>query len=150
MQVLMLKWLTVAFSLSVLSGFVSMMAASVGSQGADFRDLLILQTALLPIAVGITLCLLAVLIRRRGFKGALRTLRARLPGWLIFAVLAANSLVLVTELSLVLIYIHAGEARPWQQHVPAATVFSSSLAVAACYVSFRITDGAGRGPAASA
>jgi glucan phosphoethanolaminetransferase (alkaline phosphatase superfamily) len=140
MNVTLLKWLSVAFSAMLLSSLVSMMAAFVGSEGADLRDLVILQTILIPFAVSVVIWIFAALIRRHGYKAALRQFWNSLPGWLLFAVFAANSLVMIAELSFILIQHHTGDLRPWQEHVPAATALFSSIALASCYVAFRLSD----------
>jgi hypothetical protein len=51
MKSFLFKWLTIVFAVMLLSSFVSMMAAFVGSEGTDLRDLMILQTALIPLAI---------------------------------------------------------------------------------------------------
>lgn len=63
-----------------------------------------------------------------------------LPGWLLFVVLAANSLVLIAELSFLLLQYHTGNLRPWQEHVPAVSALTSSVALAFCYVGFNLSD----------
>ena len=132
------KWLTAIFAVMLASSLVSMMAAFVGSQGADFQDLLRLQAILVPVSIAIVVWCFALLIRQYGYEYGLRKFWRVLPGWLIFAVFVFNSLVLVAELSFILIQYHTATARPWQEHLPAATALSSSLALAACYVCFRI------------
>ena len=134
------KWLTAIFAVMLASSIVSMMAAFVGSRGADFQDLLKLQAVLVPISIAVLAWGFALLIRQYGYRYGMRKFWSVLPGWLVFAVLAVNSLVLVAELSFVLIQYHTGALRPWQEHLPAATALSSSLAFAACYVGFRINS----------
>lgn len=136
MNILVFKWLTVTFCIVLISSFVSMMAAFVGSEGEDLRDLLRLQIALVPFAIIVVLYCLSTLVRQYGYAGALQAFWQRLPGWLLFAVLAANSLVLIAELSILLLQYHTGNLRPWQEHVPAVSALTSSVALAFCYVSF--------------
>ncbi|MGH8168436.1 MAG: hypothetical protein ACREQ1_14440, partial [Woeseiaceae bacterium] len=62
MNVSLFKWLSVVFSAMLLSSFVSMMAAFVGSEGADLRDLVILQTILIPFTVVVVIWTFAALI----------------------------------------------------------------------------------------
>jgi hypothetical protein len=116
------------------------MAAFVGSEGTDLRDLMILQTALIPLAILAAIWCFGILVRRHGHTDAFRRFWGFLPGWLLFAVFAANSLVLIAELSFILFQHHTGDLRPWQEHVPAATALFGSIALAACYVSFRLAD----------
>ena len=71
MKVFLFKWLAVVFSVVLVSSFVSMMAAFVGSKESDLRDLIILQTILIPLAVAVVIWAFAVLIRRYGYKSAL-------------------------------------------------------------------------------
>lgn len=138
---ILFKWLTAGFAVTLASSLVSMMAAFVGSRGADFQDLLKLQAVLVPVSIMVVVGCFVLLIRRYGYKGALGRFWSALPGWLIFAVLAINSLVLVAELSFILIQYHTATLRPWQEHLPAATALCSSLALATCYVCFRIVSG---------
>lgn len=140
MKVFWFKWLTAVFAVVLMSSFVSMMASFIGSEGNDLRDLLILQTGLIPLAMIVAAWCLSLLVRRYGYPQALKVFWQRLPGWLLFAVLAANSLVLIAELSFFLLQHHTGSLRAWQEHVPAVTALSSSLALALCYVSFRLAD----------
>jgi hypothetical protein len=132
------KWLTAAFAVMLASSLVSMMAGFVGSQGADLQDLLKLQAALVPVSIAIVVWCFSLLARQFGYGNVLREFWRFLPGWLIFAVFAVNSLVLVAELSFFLIQYHTATVRPWQEHLPAATALCSSLALATCYVCFRI------------
>lgn len=136
----MFKWLTLIFAVALVSSFVSMMAAFVGSQGVDLKDLLVLQTVLVPLAIAVIVWCFSSLLRRHRFSEAFRKFWDRLPGWLVFAVVAANSLVLITELAFVLVQYHTGARAPWQEHLPAATAFFSSLAMATCYVNFRLAE----------
>lgn len=132
------KWLTAIFAVMMASSIVSMMAAFVGSQGADLQDLLKLQAVLVPVSIAVVVWCFVLLIRQYGYGNAFRKFWNVLPGWLVFAVFAVNSLVLVAELSFILIQYHTATLRPWQEHLPAATALCSSLALATCYVSFRI------------
>jgi glucan phosphoethanolaminetransferase (alkaline phosphatase superfamily) len=93
------KWLTAVFAVTLLSSIVSMMATFVGSQGVDLQDLLELQVVLTLIAVAVAISCFGLLIRRYGHRGAFERFWAYLPGWLLFALLAANSLVVIAELS---------------------------------------------------
>ena len=143
------KWLTAVFAVMLASSIVSIMAAFVGSEGADFQDLLKLQVLLVPLAVAVVTWCFGRLVRQHGYRNGLRTFWNALPGWLLFLVLAANSLVLIAELSFVLIQHHTGNLRPWQEHVPAAAAFCSSLAAASCFVSFQLADGGEAAPSGS-
>ena len=133
------KWLTAAFAVMLASSLVSMMAAFVGSHGVDLQDLLKLQAVLVPVSIAVVVWCFSLLVRQSGYGDAIRKFWRVLPGWLIFVVLAVNSLVLVAELSFVLIQYHTATLRPWQEHLPAATALFSSLALATCYVCFRIS-----------
>jgi len=145
-QVRLLKWLTLVFAAMLGSSFVSMMATFVGSRGSDLQDLMMLQAIVAPVAFVIVGWCCSILVRQYGYRNAFTKFWDYLPGWLLFAMLAANSLVLIAELSFLLIQHHTSNLRPWQEHVPAATAFSSSLAVITCYVTFRLS---GQGAKAS-
>jgi uncharacterized membrane protein len=132
------KWLTAVFATTLASSIVSMMAAFVGSEGADLQDLLKLQAAMVPISIAVVALCCGIVVRKYGYRSAFQKLRDHLPAWLLFITFAANSLVLIAELSFALIQHHTGSLRPWQEHLPAATAFSSSLALAACYACFRL------------
>lgn len=134
----MLKWLTIAFAVLLGSSLLSMMAVFSGSTGDDLRDLLSLQTAAIPVAVIATAWSYALIARRRRKAGTLRTLWAELPGWLVLAIAVMLSLVVVAELAFVLVGSYTGELRPWAEHVPVATAFTSALALAACYAALRL------------
>jgi|GEM_PF-2485049 len=142
MKASLLKWLTASFAVVLVSSIVSMMATFVGSEGGDLRDLLVLQLAVLPVSVLVIAWCVAGLVRRFGAADAARAFWRHLPGWLLFSVIMADALVLIAELSFVVLQFHTGEPRLWLEHIPAATAFWSSLALAACYVGFRLeTDG---------
>lgn len=140
MNIVVLKGLTVTFCAVLISSFISMMAAFVGSEGDDLRDLLILQIVLIPFAIVVVLFCLGALVRRYGLSGALRAFWQQLPGWLLFVVLAANSLVLIAELTFLLLQYLTGNLRPWQEHVPVVSALTSSVALAFCYVGFNLLD----------
>ena len=114
-----------------------MMGAFLGSQGGDLRDLMQIQLVLVPISIGVTLWLFLDLARLRGVRGAIRAL-AVVPGWLLFAVCAVNSVVLIAELSFVLIHYHTNEPAPWQEHLPAASAFFASIAFLLSYARYRL------------
>lgn len=140
MKSLLFKWLTVAFAIALLGSMVSMMAAFVGSQGDDLRQLLILQMVLVPFAVLVVLWCATGLLRRYGFRKSGSLFWKHLPGWLLFGVLAANSLVMIAELTFLLLQHYTGRLRPWQEHVPAIMALTSSIAVATCYVRWHMPE----------
>lgn len=116
-----------------------MMGAFLGSQGGDLRDLMQLQLGLVPISIGVTLWLFLGLSRRKGLRGAFRAF-AVVPGWLLFAVCAVNSVVLIAELSFFLIHYHTSEPAPWQEHLPAASAFFASIAFLVSYARYRLAN----------
>ena len=128
------KWLTIVFAGVLLSSMVSMVGAFFGWLGSDLRDLLLLQLLTIPVAIAATIGCFAVLARRYGARNTPAVFWARLPGWLVFIVTLALSLVLIAELSFILVQRHTGDIRPWAEHLPAATAFFSSIALAASYV----------------
>ena len=139
------KWLTIAFAGILLSSMFSMIGAFFGWLGSDLRDLLLLQLFMIPLAIAASIAGFAVLARRYGARNTPGVFWARLPGWLVFIVTLALSLVLIAELSFILVQRHTGNIRPWAEHLPAATAFFSSIALAACYVVLR-PDERGGGP----
>lgn len=139
MRTFLLKWLTAVFAVMLVSSLVSMMAVFVGSEGEDLRDLMVLQAILIPLAAAAGVWCLGSLVLQYGCRNALRKFWDCLPGWLVFAVFAANSPVLIAELSFALLQHHTLEPTPWQERVPAATALSSSLALVSCYVRFRLS-----------
>lgn len=138
MQAFLLKWLTIAFAVLLGSSLLSMMAVFSGSSGDDLRDLLLLQAAAIPVAIGAAFMSFALVARRLGAAGAPRGLWAELPGWLVFVILVMLSLVVVAELAFVLVGYHTGELRPWREHIPVVTAFTSALALAGCYAALRL------------
>jgi hypothetical protein len=91
-----------------------------------------------PVSIAVVVWCFSLLIRKYGYGNAFRKFWSVLPGWLVFAVLAVNSLVMIAELSFILIQYHTASLQPWQEHLPAATTLCSSLALATCYVCYRI------------
>jgi len=146
MQARLFKWLALVSAVVLGSSFVSMMATFVGSQGADLRDLMVLQAILIPVALAVVVWCFSILVRHFGYRRVFSESWDRLPGWLLFSVLAANSLVLIAELSFLLIQHHTSILRPWQEHVPAAMAFSSSLALITCSVTSRLAGTSARTP----
>lgn len=138
MKASVLKWLTASFAVVLASSIVSMMASFVGSEGGDLRDLLVLQLAAIPFSVVVVLWCAGGLVRQFGAAEAPRVFWRHLPGWLLFAVIMADSLVLIAELSFIVLQFHLGNSRSWLEHIPAATAFWSSLALAVCYVGHRL------------
>jgi hypothetical protein len=51
------------------------------------------------------------------------------------------ALVVVAELAFVLVGWHTGEPRPWREHVPVATAFTSALALACCHAALHLEAG---------
>jgi hypothetical protein len=140
MKPFILKSLAVTFAAIVASAFVSMMGAFLGSQGGDLRDLLLVQAVLVPLSLGAVFFLLLLLVRQHGVRRAFLNLWDALPAWLVFAVCAVNSVVLIAELSFILVQYHTSESAPWQEHLPAATALFGSVAFLVCYASYRLTD----------
>jgi hypothetical protein len=140
------KWLTIVFAGVLLSSMFSMIGAFFGWLGSDLRDLLLLQLFMIPVAIAASIAGFAVLARRYGARNTLGVFWARLPGWLVFIVTLALSLVLIAELSFILVQRHTGDIRPWAEHLPAAAAFFSSIALAACYVVLRPGDRAAKRP----
>lgn len=138
MKPFILKYLAFTFAAIVVSAFVSMMGAFLGSQGGDLRDLLLVQAVLVPLSLGISLVLILGLVRQYGVRGTLVNLWNALPAWLVFAICAVNSVVLIAELSFILIQYHTSESAPWQEHLPAATAFFGSIAFLVCYAGYRL------------
>jgi hypothetical protein len=93
---------------------------------------------LLPIAlIAIGLYLRFAGRAERGV-GAVKKLWRHLPGWLVFVVLSAASLTLISELTHALIEYHAGVSRPWLEHVPAISAIVYATALAFGFASLRI------------
>ena len=97
-QVRLLKWLTLVFAAMLDSNFVSMMATFVGSQGSDLQDLMVPQVIVAPVAFVFVAWRFSILVRQCGYRNAFTKFWDCLPGWLLFAILAANSLVLIARL----------------------------------------------------
>lgn len=140
MKPFVLKSLAVTFAVIVVSSFVSMMGAFLGSQGGDLRDLLLVQTVLVPLSLAAALVLFMMLVRRYGTRSAFVEFWNAVPAWLVFAVCAVNSVVLIAELSFILIQYHTSESAPWQEHLPAATAFGGSIAFLVSYASYRLVN----------
>lgn len=110
-----------------------MMALFLGSRSQDLYALLLAQAILALVS-----CLVAVLVfagaaQRPGPTRAMRALWQNIPGWMVFVVLSANSLVLIAEMSLLLLNALLDENRPWFEHVPVVAALCSSVALALVY-----------------
>lgn len=138
MQTFLLKWLTIAFAVLLASSLLSMMAVFSGSTGSDLRDLLNLQAAAIPVAIVAFAWSSALVARGHGARAAARALWEGLPGWLLFVVVVMLSLVIVAEMAFVIVGSYTGEPRPWDEHVPVASAFTSALALVTCYVALRL------------
>lgn len=68
MRTLLFKWLTAILAVMLVSSFVSMMAAFVGSEGEDLRDLMVLQAILIPLAVAAGVWCLGSLVLQYGCR----------------------------------------------------------------------------------
>ncbi len=143
MHALLFKWLTIAFAAVLASSTVTMVAAFFGwLDNEDVRDLLFLQALMIPVSVVAAILGFIVLARRCHQREVFRTFWARLPGWLVLIVTIALSLVLIAELAFILLQRLTGNTRPWIEHMPAASAFFSSIALAACYVVLHLGEGA--------
>lgn len=143
MHAFIFKWLTIAFAAVLASSTVTMVAAFFGwLDNEEVRDLLLLQALMVPVALAAAILGFAVLARRCGQRDLFRTFWARLPGWLVLIVTLALSLVMIAELAFIVLQRHTGAMRPWIEHMPAASAFFSSIALAACYVVLHLGESA--------
>lgn len=141
MSSFLFKWLSITFAGALLSSMMTMVAAFFGWMGSDdVRDLLLLQALSVPAAIVAMILGFTVLARRGGYRNVFGTFWARLPGWLVFLVALALSLLMIAELSFILVQQLSGNIRPWVEHVPAAAGFFSSIALSVCYVAFRLEE----------
>lgn len=141
-MIAVLNWVTIGWAVLLLSSMVSMMAVFMGSGSSDLEGLLLLQLWLIPLQL---LALAAYLWRASSLSTGLSALWRHTPGWLVFTLCSALSLVLISELSFVLVTMLAESSRPWQEHIPAATAFLSALALAAGYAHLQIEQGVRNG-----
>ena len=80
MQARLFKWLALVSAVVLGSSFVSMMATFVGSQGADLRDLMVLQAILVPVALAVVVWCFSILVRHFGYRRVFSEFWDRLPG----------------------------------------------------------------------
>ena len=138
---LLFKWLAITFAGVLLSSMATTVAAFFGWMGNEsVRDLLLLQALSVPAAIVALLLAFTVFAGRCGYHNVLARFWTALPGWLVFLVALALSLLMIAELSFILVQWYSGDIRPWVEHVPAAAGFFSSIALAACYVMFRLEE----------
>ena len=128
-----LNWLVIALACTMVSTPMAMMALFLGSQSRDLYALLLLQLLLAVLSCLIAAFLLVSVATRVGSAHTLRSLWQHIPGWMVFVVLSANSLVLIAEMSLLLLNVLSDETRPWFEHVPVVTALCSSVALALTY-----------------
>ncbi len=121
--------------LIILSSLVTLMVVFTGGSftGADLTGLFLIQILAVPVATLILGYEIAAFVLPNGWKGGLAMLWAKIPAWLILALVLLNSLVLVGELSVVLLNHLMEESVPWTEHVPLIALLSSSLAFAVIY-----------------
>lgn len=137
-MIFVLNWITIGWAALLLSSMVSMMAVFMGSGSSDLQGLLLLQLWLIPLQC---LALAAYLWRAQSLSSGLPALWRHTPGWLVFILCSALSLVLISELSFVLVSMLAETPRPWQEHIPAVTAFLSAFALAAAYAHLQLEQG---------
>jgi hypothetical protein len=133
-------WVTIAWAALLASSLVSMMAVFMGSASSDLHALLQVQAVATLIAVVAIARYLWTAHCHSAGANAFAVIWHYLPGWLVFVVLSANSLVMIAELTFILIQSLADQARPWQEHVPALSACLSSVALAGGYASLRMAE----------
>ena len=116
----MTRLLELAIALSVLltgSALVSLMAVFMGFTGPGVDTLLALQAQSLPAAALFTLWPAGWFAWRYGRRAPAMLWRF-LPGWLLFAWLLVNLLVLFGEISFGLVHVLAARPAAFFQHLP--------------------------------
>jgi hypothetical protein len=111
----------------------TMMALFLGSRGQDLYALLLAQAVLALLSCLVVIVVFAGTAKRFGPTGAMPVLWQNIPGWMVFVVLSANSLVLIAEMSLLLLNALSEEHRPLFEHVPVVAALCSSVALALVY-----------------
>ena len=115
------------------SSLVSMIGVFIGSTNPHLQTLLAAQAmALYPAALVFVLAM-GVFVLAFGFLAAWRQVWIRLPGWLLFAFVSVNSLVLAGELSYLLIHGLTERVTHAADHVPLMSGLLGSLACCAVY-----------------
>ena len=140
-----LKQLSPYIVLAVLGAIIATCLVSLmvvfmgGPQGAsDFRSLLSLQLAAIPLALLAAAVSLATVGIREGLGPAVKSIWRALPTWMLLGFIVLNSLCVFGEVSL-LIVAYATEATvPWQEHVPLISMLSCSVAFMIVYAHGRL------------
>ena len=119
----------------IFACLISLMAVFMGGgqAGSDLHSLLVMQLATIPVTLLMSFYVLSRYAAKGGLQEGLRLLWSDWPQWLVFIFLLLNSLALFGEVAL-LIALKALERNiTWQEHVPLACLFSSSLAFCLFY-----------------
>ncbi len=119
---------------------VSLMVVFMGGpEGAnDFRSLLALQLAAIPLALLAAAVALTVVATREGIGPAMTSIWRALPQWMLLGFLVLNSLCVFGEVSLLIVAYATEVAVPWQQHVPLIAMFCCSIAFMIVYAHARL------------
>jgi len=129
-----------ALGVIIATCLVSLMVVFMGGpEGAsDFRSLLALQLAAIPLALIATLVSLAIVATREGPGPAITLIWRALPQWMLLGFLVLNALCLFGEVSLLIVALATEAAVPWQQHVPLIAMFCCSIAFLIVYAHSRL------------
>ena len=119
---------------------VSLMVVFMGGpQGSsDFRALLLLQLAAIPLALFAGALSLTVLGMRESFGRAAKSIWRALPTWMLLGFIVLNSLCVFGEVSLLIVAYATEVAVPWQQHVPLICMLCCSVAFMIVYAHGRL------------
>ena len=119
---------------------VSLMVVFMGGpQGSnDFRALLSLQLAAIPLALFAGTVSLTVLGMRAGFGPAMKSVWRALPQWMLLGFVVLNSLCVFGEVSLLIVAYATEVSVPWQDHVPLVSMLSCSIAFMIVYAHSRL------------
>lgn len=120
-------------SLVIGSCLVTLMGVFLGAGLDDLGPLLAAQAAAAVVAAAIALLALSWLARGRGMAAALGVVWACVPGWLVFAFCAVNTLVAMGELAFYMVARTAGREAAWHEHAPLACALAGSVAFCMLY-----------------
>lgn len=127
--------LLAVFAAMIPACLLTMMIVFTGGSvaGADLTALFLMQAAAVPLAAVVVAAEVAAFVHPNGWRVGLGMLWARIPAWLVLALVLLNSLVFIGELSVLLLDYLTGEKTPWREHVPLLSLLACSTAFAVLY-----------------
>ena len=139
--------LLTVLALIATSSLVSLMVLFVAGElgGPDLAGLTVLQIVSIPVSVAIIALVTTLFVSAYGRREGLKRLWAAIPNWLVFGYVLVNSLTIIGELAMVIMYRAMERQIPVADHIPLLSLFATTTAFLALFARMQ----AGKGPAMS-